>query len=175
MKEVGAYLGEFLNSPHPHRSGKVCPFMQKVLDENQLLHLEVSGKDKSVVKTVKDFFDDFLTASNKTVLVVTFSHDYSLSFAKKVARKLRLRTSFEGYMIGAFGPDEMTPSLHDQNFFPFRPDCVMLVIRTMVPHDSQFFNQAGFIAGTAMKVGYSKKYPNESNGSYLSRFIKWLT
>ncbi len=162
MVSLHKYFHQFLTSPHPHREGNVCPFMSKILLNNQMQLVEYSHADnsKSLVDLVRLSIENFINQNDCIVLVGAFNASFDLEEAKRIADGFRKFVANKGYMIGAFGPTDRTPSLHSDKFFPFRTPRIILVVRIMVPHDKQFFDKAGFFMRRAMYSGYKKRYPN---------------
>lgn len=157
FKLVISYLTKFLTSKHPGRAGDVCPFMKKTLD-NQSVYVAICETNDAIeideyileaYKKIKLLFKNRALDSKSKVnisLSILFREDISLSRLEESAQKIRQIIMESGLMIASLGGSINLPSLHHEDFFPFRCPQNIVVIRNMIPRDVEHIANDGSVS-----------------------------
>jgi hypothetical protein len=142
FKAVREYVTKFLVSKHPARSGSVCPFVEKSLQEESFWWGVVDfSQEKNLEIVVSEAID---RQKKNTIsvpggaMILVFKNPVKHRLLGKVHKKKFLEALALGLMVADFGPSSDYPSIHQKNFYPFRAPEVILVIRDLIPHDLQF-------------------------------------
>ncbi len=137
--ELLDYLHGFLNSPHPGRDGKVCPFFKKAADSQSVFMKEVR---KIEMPRMSDFVEAAVhLLQNQTrvgSVVLTFDFAISNADADKLQEKHKVFCVENNMMIGSLNPDNLSESVRLPGFYPLRSPVPILVIRNMVYTDITF-------------------------------------
>ena len=142
-KRLLPYLTKFLNSPHPHRSGRVCPMALGALNGDRILLTapmqEVESEDK-VVAFVKAAVKciDWKQWSVPTALIFLFPDDFAIETLVRIQGRVKIYCVKQHVMAGALFPANNALSLHSNDFYPLRTPVPTLVVRDMVPMDLMF-------------------------------------
>ncbi len=138
------YVTDFLTASHPSRKGSVCPFVRPALDTGTCLFSVVRrGSFWHILAAVEKVLIEVKRLQNSSceieAVVLLFNSEISHSVLDRIHRRLMLKSMEMGFMLGMCGPRVDTPSLHNQNFFPFRAPQNIIVIRDLIPLDVHFF------------------------------------
>jgi hypothetical protein len=170
LVEAARYVCEFLAAPHPDlgRSGAVCPFIGRAMDEG-LIHMTVSShgpRDEARLLADVQRLAAWFRAGETTVpqaeriyrgLIMVFPNlptDSGAGVIERVQKASKPAYVRQGLMIGQFYPDCAAPGLHNADFRPMRSPGPSLAIRNMTVFDAPFMlDQESYIDAFIERFG----------------------
>lgn len=164
--ELGPYQGDsevlipvmdfaynFLAQPNESlgRSGAVCPYIGRSLDQNRFMLAvtnsrgEDKGNDLDLIRKYKLIFQsvepiDGRLALFRTILILfpKVEPDQAHEVIDILQRELKPEFIADGLMIGEFHPMCQTPGIYNQDFKPLQSPIPLIAIRKMVQGDIRF-------------------------------------
>jgi len=158
------YLETFLCSPHPHRNGAVCPFMQTALRKNvvQVVAYEDISREGDEINTLTSFIRKHrhdILADGYAAIVIVMSAQISISMLTRIHRTLHKHSLNEGLLLGMFHPESNVISLHNDDYYPNRSGLPLLALRNISSPDLEI---------AIKKAGMPTQKKLELIGTFLS-------
>lgn len=156
LVETMEWVNQFLAKPHPDlgRTGPVCPFLPRALQQNTIRLAVIRSKDmdaSQIEDLVMRYRDSFLEmepqqgnlAFYKSLMLVfpDVSDEEAFTVVDGIQQRLKPFFVKEGLMIGEFHKGNQSPGLHNPDFRPLRSPIPMLAIRFMAESDLPFLDR----------------------------------
>jgi len=159
-KGVIPYIQNFLTSPHPYRSGAMCPFMPRALAERNIYftYFETEKTDQELQQLIKFCSDFYKNNRNNSfgAVIILFNEEFDLNRLLRAHIKAKITCIDNELMIGALYKESQASSLHSQDYFPLRTPTPVLVIRDLTTQDLQFLHPNHY--GIISKIKFLNKY-----------------
>ncbi len=152
------YIQEFVcqNNEYINRPGPVCPFVANSLKQN-LIYLFISNDQHNnkqrLIKMIEQCKYDFLHKLKindgnrdklvyKCLIMLIRSSDVSHNLIDEIQTELKPDFIIQhGLMFGEFHQSANSNAIRNENFYPFRTQVPLLIIRYIVANDISFLNQ----------------------------------
>ena len=141
------YVKTFLCAKHPHRKGKICPFVPSAINNNMIFfsYIEKMIDIKIQITSVKKCADQLLQEKEKNnfpgAVIILFPKTFDINLLLNIHQESKAYCVERSLMVGALFSQSNAESLHSKNYFPLRTPVPTLVIRDMVPSDLIFLYQ----------------------------------
>lgn len=179
LNEVFEWTKTYLARPHAQlgRSGPVCPFVPRALQLTTIWMAIARPQQpnpveiKTMIAAYRDVFQQLEPTTGedslyKAILIIfpEVRTEDAPGLIDQVQRELKPFFVEQGLMIGEFHKLNVTPALHNPNFYPLRSPYPILAIRWMVESDLVFLMRE--IDEPARRVGFLQ--------TFLDRFSNQL-
>lgn len=138
------YLLEFLNAPHPYRSGVMCPFMPRALAGKNIYftYFDSNKTDKELQQLIRLCIDFYKVNRHCAfgAIIILFEAEFEIIRLLKAHIKAKSTCISNEIMPGALYKESQAPSLHSDKYFPLRTPTPIFVMRDLTIHDLQFMH-----------------------------------